>query len=397
MIGEWGRPLLTLLFAGASLAAGAVHAQQILRPDPPPGHVAGMFGDAMTTWKGELGVLSASTPGLVSIYTRSGGAWHAVQHMPAEPRFSMYRLAMGETWLAIATRDIGATGWPNYVDMYRRTAAGWSFAQRLNSPAPSFKGYVRNLVVSDSTVAISLGEWNANDVLVRSRVYTYTLEGDLWGEARELVPPFDAPLFGEVMAANAHMLVFGDPTFFSGGTRFAISTFVRENDEWRFVSSLGASIPDGYAFGRAMALCGSRLVVSTTGRTSGASPPVQGYVTVYHGGPEQWVAEGAPIVTIGGLDPTFGSSLACSESTLAIRSTRTKGAYALSFDGDRQVRQYIVTDPEASSGGFEVAVAGGDLFIGDPHGPWLSGAPQNDGAVYVYSGVGEFILVQGFD
>lgn len=394
MTRKWKNTLRAALLLSATSLAGVLQAQQTLRPEPPSGYAAGLFGEEMAAVGAEVAITAGR---MISIYRRSGGGWHAVQHLPAEPDFPMYRLAMAKSWMAVATRDVGVSGWPNYIDLYRRVGNDWTFAQRLNSPMEGTGGYVSKMAMTDTSVAVTLDELRDDGSISRRRVYVYDLNGDVWGAPQQLSPPYYSLMFGEGLAASEDKLIVVDSTIILPGGRGAVSTFVRKDGAWHHASVLSSHVSADYRFGHAIAICGRYLAVSSIASHSTPPPETQGFVTIYRGEPEQWTADADSIVTPVGYDATFGDRLACSESTLAIGSARTRGAYAVSFDGDRAVGTHFLTDPQASNVNFRLAVAGGDMFVGDPRGPWVSGSPQNDGAVYVFPGVGEFVSTLDFD
>jgi len=389
-----------LLATSLMLSPEAALAQyQKLLPEPPAGYASHGFGEAIAANERELAVSAPAGDGYVSIYRRSGGQWRLTQHLVSTDTDSYgYRLAMGDSWLAVANRNTEVTGWPNYIDVYRRAADGWVFDQRLDSPAPGSAGYIHHLAVSENSLLVGLVRMSGEGDITHRQLYDFRRENGSWVSPHALLPPYSSTQFGKALAASSRWLVTSDPLARPGAAYGAVSVFAPVGDEWTHLSLITSSVGQGAWFGNAVALCGQRLAVSTVAITA-SSVPVGwgGRVDIFEGDPSQWSSNRPAPAVLTQADRWFGRSLACSASTMVIGGDTFRTFYSAPLSEPRVVRTHVLSDPEAYGNGLTFAVVGGDVIVGDQLGPVVEGVPRGTGAVYIFAGVGESIFAHGFE
>lgn len=390
--------LVGLFAAALAVAAPTVGAQQALTPSSTAG---GWYGHGLAVGDGFAAIGTGSSGGFVDIYHRDGSGWQfdaSVQ--PIDGNAFGYRVALGGGWLAVANRNIAVSGWPNYIDLFRRDGGSWTFRQRVAMPFSSGNsaGYVQSLVVSADALVASTLSFGLEGEYAAWRTYVFDFVAGSWGTAQPLQPPYAANFFGESLALSGDLLAVSTWRDRVGPSTGAVSLFRRSGGTWSHVTVLSSPAPAQLDFGASIALCGNRLAVLAR-PLPGQPTPVQNRVLTYTGSGPFWSLDGAPILSsVAAPNPQydiFGTKLACSESGLAMSGTLARTVAAVSLTGARTVQTLSVALPSYAPGD-SIAVHGGDVLVADYMGP--VGPPNAmPGVVFAFNGAIDSIYVHGFD
>ncbi|WP_386071109.1 hypothetical protein ACFJIW_10850 [Tahibacter sp. UC22_41] len=386
------------LFAAALAAmAPMVAAQQALTPH---GSFGSWYGHGLAVGDGFAAIGTGSSGGFVDVYRRDGGGWQfETSLLPTDSNAFGYRVALGGGWLAVANRNISASGWPNYIDLFRRDGGNWTFRQRVAMPFSSANsaGYVEKLVVSADALVASTLNIAVEGEIASIRTYAFDFVDGSWGTAQLLQPPYTANFFGESLALSGDLLAVSTWRDRVGPSTGAVSLFRRSGTAWTHVTVVTSPTPAQLDVGASIALCGNRLAVLAQPLPEQPGP-VQNRVLTYTGSGPVWSSEGAPL-----LSPTaspnpqydsFGKRLACSDSALAMMDSQA-GKAAVSLTGPRTVQTLSVALPSHSPGD-SIAVHGGDVLVADYMGP-LGPPNAMPGIVFAFNGAIDAIFAHGFD
>jgi len=387
----------------AILFAADAAAQERLLPELAPAHAVAWFGDSAASHGAELVVGAPAGVGFAMVYRRSDAGWTPVQRLtPDVLRAYGYRVAIGSGWIAVAGRDLDALGWPTSIDLYRSTPSGWQFTQRVASPWPGLDGYVWSMAVTTDSLVVGLVRSDAEGGVIGRSVFVYDRSAgtNVWQTPQELVEPA-CPFAhaGYALDASDSVLVITDPRARPAGANGGACSFVRDAGHWRFRRLTSSPQPaQTHSYGNAVAVCGDTVAVSTV--ASGTAPEPDGYVSAFHVNdlPEP-VLEAAPITPPPGTANArfFGTRLACDGNVVAIGGTESRRVFTATVHGARSVQEVQITDATMHLPR-SLAVAGGDVLVGDPGSPFTSPAPPgNIGVVYVFRGAGETLFAHGFE
>lgn len=382
----------------AAFCSDAVLAQQQLDNTG----AAGWYGHGLATGDGLVAIGTGSTGGYVDIYRRETSGWEfGVRVLPTDGNSFGYRVALGGGWLAVANRNIDVSGWPNYIDLFRRDGSGtWVFVQRVESPGamPFDSDYVDRMAVMANSLVISVQRYEAEGATRDYRTFFYDFANGSWGPARQLVPPYTARFFGASLSLDGDQLAVADPLASVDGSRGVVSIYRRIGLDWVHATALLSPQPAQLSFGGDVALCGRHLSVLAQ-PLSNQPLPARNRVFLYDGDNLAWAADGEPLLSpVPSPSPQydgFGSGLSCSGSALAMRSNDRNAVHALSLAGARTLQQLTVALP-AYDAGETIAVHGGDVLLADHMGP--GGPPSNmRGVVFAFNAAVDSIFVHGFD
>lgn len=378
---------------GAAFAAGSVAAQQQLEA---PG--TAWYGQGLAAGDGLIAIGTASSD-LVDIYRRDAAGWQFDARVLAVDGNSFgYRVALGGGWLAVANRDTEVTGWPNFVDLFRRNGAGWQFQQRVAMPValPFDDGYVHEMVVGADALFVSIRRYNPLGDVRDIRVFHWAYGGSAWGTPQQLLAPYAQRFFGAGLSLDGDRLAVADSQVSVAGGIGAVSVYRRISGSWIHAAALLSPQPAQLSFGNDVAICGERLAVLAMPRPGQA---VANQVLLYAGQDIAWQAVGTPIYSPNPpANPNyalFGTELNCSREGLAMRSNLHNTVHALSLSGTPLLHQLTIGLP-AYAAGEEIAVSGGDVLVADYMGP---GGPTVDvrGLVFAFNTAIDSIFVHGFD
>lgn len=392
----WVRHRVLRIAFGLLAAMGHVHAQQLILPSSPANSG---FADILAGYDRELAVLAYQPESPIVIYRRYEDGWRLAQPLAIEPGVTQigYAMAMGNQWLAVASRTDGFSDARNYIDMYRRGAQGWTFLQRLDAPLDyNGNGFLRTMSLSDT--ALVVGHWYKVPYTY-PRVFVFGREGEGWGAPYVLTPPpGSSEVFGTEISVSDEILAVSDPG--RGGTG-AVVSFAWDGAAWRESGVMGSPNPaDGRRLGRHVAACGRAVIAHMVGDWNGSPPFDRSSVLIFAGGPHAWRLS-AEVFAPDDADSSFGQQLACSETTLAIpfAAPLDRQVYATSLYAPFLQTLEVTTKPlPAGSLCGELVVSRGDVVCSSSI---RSDAPPLEagwsGAIYAFNDAGDALLVHGFE
>jgi nucleoside-specific outer membrane channel protein Tsx len=339
-----------------------------------------LFGTAVTI-AGSTAVVGAigggaSHGGAVYVFSLSGTIWSqsAMINDPDAPSpgrdFGVAVALSGTTLL------IGAPGNNSYVGeafAFGRSGSAWSEEAKIAaSDGASNDQFGNAIAASGKTVLVgaslkasATGAAYVFDVPVQPAVLSAT-----GGEEDDN--------FGTAVAVSGSTAVVGAPDAASGsGTTYV---FVRTEKKWSEQAELTVSGEGGAAFGTAVAVSGSRIVVGAPdeGSTAGAA-------YVYAGSGATWTQQAELTASNQASADYFGYSVAISGSTVAVgafgQDASTGAAYVFAFaDGKWSQQADVLASDAAPSAefGYSVAVSSKTLLVG------AYGSNSDTGAAYVF-------------
>lgn len=387
------RVFLVALLSGPSIAQAQ---QQIEAAD------STWYGEALAAGDGLVAVGSEASD-FVDVYRRTADGWQLDGHVLATDGNSFgYRAALGGGWLAIANRDIAVGGWPNYVDLFRRTGGSWSFVQRVATPnvLPLDSGYIHKMAVGADSLVVSLVHYGSEGETAGYSTWYYDYTGGTWSAARQLLAPYVQRWFGVGLSMDGDRLAVADVAAPISGGYGAASVYRRIGGGWMHTATLVTPQPSQLALGLDIALCGKRLAVTATPLDNQPLPQLN-RIFLYAGEDIAWSQDGPPLLSplpsANQYDERFGTKLACSHEALATRANLRSTVHAVSLTGERTIQQLTVAQASYSAGD-TIAVHGGDVLVADQWGPEGPGPGlDHRGLVFAFNGGVDSIFLHGFE
>jgi len=257
----------------------------------------------------------------------------------------------------------------------------------------------RSVAIDGNLVAVGAGNANAGSTSGAGAVYLFHRQGQTYIREAKLVAP-DATSgaeFGRAVAIQGNLVAVGSRFAEAGGLEKAgaVYLFRKHMGSWRYEAKVSSPNPaDEDNFGRAVALQGNILVVTSRKEESGADDVEAddvgaAYVFLHRG--NRWIF--SEKLTAGDPVPKayFGQSVALRGNLLAIgaRNADPEGAGAVYLfqrtgEGWKEFAKVIPPDGAKDDNfGFTVAMLGNTMAVGarraDP------GGTEDAGAAYVFS------------
>ena len=299
-----------------------------------------------------------------------------------------WAVALSGDTLAASAPDSGPSN-SGAVEVFVRSAAGWSHQAHVESPDPQSSGYFgRNVALSGDTLVV--GEVNGRTGGVATgAAWVFVRAGATWSLQARLDPgglqQYDN--FGSAVGVSGDTAVVGasgaDGAVMFSGRAWA---FTRSGSAWSAQAELSPSAPQEYdSLGSAVALDGDTAVVGAEAGLVGPS----GYACVFTRSGAAWTEQAR--LQPGDLhgDDFFGFSVALSGDGAAVGargqdlsdpSNDNHGAvYVFRRTGSAWSQEARLTAPDGALGaslGWSVAMSGDVVVAGAPAAdPPLAGAP----------------------
>jgi hypothetical protein len=274
------------------------------------------FGSSVAI-SGSLIVIGAPGKGASAyVYEDSGGVWSLQAKLkPAGGKAANFG---GAVAVSGSTAAIGASA---AVYVFSAEGASWSQVQELTEPDPTGSDrYGSALGLSSSALVVGAPGHDAQ----LGVAYFYGLSGTTWTLQSELAgsDPAGGDVYGTTIAVSGTTAVVGAPgtnnAQHKNGHPGTAYVFVQSGGTW---SQQAEIQPSGLHNGQ---VYGDVVAISSTGNTVAASAP-GGTVWIFTNAGGTWsqVQEisSIPLTPIAASDPIYGSSLALSDSTLAVGAT----------------------------------------------------------------------------
>jgi len=351
----------SVAISGSTVVAGAP------REDDAEG-IAYMFGASEGSWSQQAALTAAADHEVGSLF----GAVVAIS---------------GTTMVVGAPGDNGSPAGKAFVLTYSEAKSSWSEPVEL---APGETGHESNfgfsVAISGSTVVVGAPGENGDPA---GRAYVFTGSGASWSRPTELAGPAENRDFGASVAISGSAVVVGDPRAetLRGDPGANVETgaayiFTGSGASWSGPTELSAAdSAEGDAFGKAVAVSGSTVLVGAPGHAKGA-----GASYVFTGSGASW-AQKAELTA--GEDSEeggdFGEAVALSGSAAVVGAPGTDSeagaAYVFSGAESSWTEQSELTPAKRESEarfGDSLSVSGSTLAVGAPS--------QKDkvGAAYVF-------------
>jgi FG-GAP repeat len=299
---------------------------------------------------------SAANAGVAYAFTRTAGTWTLQQTLVASDAQSGDTVGFGVA-LDGDTAVVGMLG-PLLGGAYVFVSSGttWAQQQKLMDPVGNIEFGVA-VAISGDTVVVG-----APAIGAPSRpgaAYVFSRSGTTWSQQQVLqasdAGPFDT--FGFALALTGSTLVVGAPSTTGTGRLGAAYVFSSTSGTWTQQQKLESSDDSANdAFGGALAISGTTVIVGAPGATIGVSAN-QGAAYVFGQSGGQWTQSQKLVATGGQAGDGFGSSVAVDGPTAIIGAPQTNNT---GFPGST----YVFAETGGSWGQLqelgETAGAGGD-------------------------------------
>ena len=395
--------------------AGLVRSQNLspsgFEPPLAPDSVSGdRFGSAVALDGDTAAVASpyddtiGPNAGAVTIFTRSGTTW-SVQARLEIPGHQLVggALALGGDVLAIGSQNGGA----NTVYVARRTGSAWSAPVALAPMGVALgDGFGTSLSLRQGTLVI--GAPGANGAgSDRGAVFVFVDQAGSFAQQAVITAGNgnDADLFGYAVAVDGNLLVVGAPGRDGGGGATDIGlayVYTRNGSLWTQQAILAGPSTMGSAYGRAVAIRGTRVAVGAPAVPVGGVAMGAGTVRTFTRSGATWSMESNFLLSGGALGDEFGATLALAADTLMVGAPGRESGGLTDVGvvvphhraGGAWVANAVLAAPasdDSNADGFGrvVAADGHTVLVGAP----LSDVDASDaGAAYVFSvlrGLGE--------
>jgi hypothetical protein len=339
-----------------------------------------LFGTAVAI-AGPTAVVGAiaggsSHGGVVYVFSLSGTIWSQSAMInnpdaPAPGRDFGIAVALSGTTLLV-----GAPGNNSYVGeafAFGRSGSVWSEEAKVAASDGASNDQFGNAIAASGKTVLVGASLKASGT---GAAYVF----DVPVQPAELTAPGGQPgdSFGTSVAVSGSTAVVGAPDALSGSG--AAYVFVRNGKKWSEQAELTASGEAGAAFGTAVAMTGSQIVVGAPdeGATAGA-------VYVFTGSGATWTQQAELTASNQASADYFGYSVAISGSTVAVgafgQDASTGAAYVFDFAHGQWSQQadLVASDAAPSAAfGYSVAVSSKTLLVG------AYGSNSGTGAAYVF-------------
>ena len=346
---------------------------------------AGGFGQSVaisgsTAVVGTQGSIGTGV-GAAYIYVTDGTTWSEQAELtPSDGTTGDlfgWSVAISGPWVVV-----GAFGGPNYsakgaAYVFHRSGTTWSQQAKLTaSDAENGDEFGISVAISGSDAVIGAALENSD----AGAAYVFVRSGETWSQKAELKGSPNGRFGYSVSISNA-IVVVGAPEFPDTGSAYV---FGPDGDTWVQQAELLAS--DGASFdyfGVSVAISRGTVVVGADDKDN-----FTGSAYVFVSSEGTWTQQAELTAPDGGVDNSFGSSVAIFGSTAVIGAPEKKAlsgqAYVFARSGPSWIPRGKLAASDHAVGdrfGTSVAIDGPTAFVGAPfknNGPWAFGA------AYVY-------------
>jgi hypothetical protein len=354
---------------------------------------SGPFGAVLALRGGQMLVgfePYGASAGAAELFTGSGASW-----APGTPLVPA-GLVPGDSYgIAVAlTASTAVVGAPYRLGtgvawVWTGSGSSWTIQAELdNLGTATADAFGSASALEDTTLVVGA----PNDDTVSGRdsgaVYVFERVGTAWALRQKLLPPTgmpgnypgDGPRFGTSVALSGDRLAVGAPDARQQGR---VLVFTRTAGTWSLAVELAQSDPSPYAaFGAAVALHGTRLLVGAPAADSGTRT---GAVYAFEETGGSWVPRQklVSLATANGL----GAALAMAPSgTIALAGAPDSGSASvlgLTAGTWREVQRLAPETPDSPGDfGRALALSDTDAFVGAP--TWATGFSYGVGTVHVF-------------
>jgi hypothetical protein len=264
----------------------------------------------------------ATNGGAVYVYVRTGTNWtqqaKLMVPVPSVQNLGGSLALEGDT-LAFSTRN----GTANTVWISRRTGTTWSTPTAL-TPMGGAVGDAFGASLSLGNGSLAVGAPGVNGAgSDRGAVYVFVDSGSAFTQQALLVAgnPQDLDSLGSAVAIDGNLLVAGAPWRDGGGGAVDIGiayVFTRSGTTWSQQAVLSGPSSAGSAFGRAVAISGTRVAVAAAAVPLSGVSAGPGSVRTFAQSGTSWPLEHTITLASGVTGDEFGASLALAGDVLAV-------------------------------------------------------------------------------
>jgi hypothetical protein len=385
-----------------SVAVAQALTQTKLRASTPI--AAAKFGQSVAI-SGNVAVIGApgdvsggKTTGAAYVFNFNGSAWVEQTRLTASDgaaadAFGQSVAIDGNVIVVGATGNDQAGGNAGAAYVYRLSGGGWSQEAKLVPNSPSDNSFGFSVDVDADTIAVGAPYSNSGTVNSGS-AYVFRKNGSAWNQMVKLATGTGgavlSDLFGWAVSVSGNTLVVG--------AYLANAAHVYDYDgaTWNKTTQLtGSDTTSGDRFGYSVSIDGATIAVGAAEEDDAGNNAGAAYVFQSNGA--GWTQQAKLILATSMPGSRLGWSVAVRGDTLVVGARESKGnkdqteagaAYVYKRQSNAWLLAHSLFANDSNSGdhfGASVALDGNAAVIGAPD---ANGSNADEGAAYVYSGLG---------